>query len=80
MSEASPREPRLAHMAGLDETDRRLIELLRADGRMAFRALADVIVREAVPPVEMAGCSARILDAAVAALDARHAAEATAAD
>ncbi len=35
----------------------------------AFRALADVIVREAVPPVEMAGCSARILDAAVAALD-----------
>lgn len=35
----------------------------------AFRSLADVIVREAVPPVEMAGCSARILDAAVAALD-----------
>ena len=28
------------------------------------------ILREAVPPVEMAGCSARILDAAVAALDA----------
>ena len=44
----------------------------------AFRALADVIVREAVPPVEMAGCSARILDAAVAALDAKDAAEATA--
>lgn len=44
----------------------------------AFRALADVIVQEAVPPVEMAGCSARILDAAVAALDARDAAEATA--
>jgi ATP-binding protein involved in chromosome partitioning len=36
----------------------------------AFRALADVIVEEAVPPVEMAGCSARILEAAVAALDA----------
>ena len=42
----------------------------------AFRSLADVIVREAVPPVEMAGCSARILDAAVAALDALDAARA----
>ena len=36
----------------------------------AFRAIADLIVNEAVPPVEMAGCSARMLDAAVAALDA----------
>jgi ATP-binding protein involved in chromosome partitioning len=36
----------------------------------AFRALADHIVAEAVPPVAMAGCSARMLDAAVAALDA----------
>ena len=36
----------------------------------AFRAIADRIVTEAVPPVEMAGCSARMLDAAVAALDA----------
>jgi ATP-binding protein involved in chromosome partitioning len=35
----------------------------------AFRAIAEVIVNEAVPPVEMAGCSARMLDAAVAALD-----------
>jgi ATP-binding protein involved in chromosome partitioning len=35
----------------------------------AFRALAARLVEEAVPPVEMAGCSARILDAAVAALD-----------
>jgi ATP-binding protein involved in chromosome partitioning len=35
----------------------------------AFRALAARMVEEAVPPVEMAGCSARILDAAVAALD-----------
>ena len=37
----------------------------------AFRAIADLIVDEAVPPVAMAGCSARMLDAAVAALDAR---------
>jgi ATP-binding protein involved in chromosome partitioning len=36
----------------------------------AFRALADRIVEEAVPPVAMAGCTARMLDAAVAALDA----------
>jgi ATP-binding protein involved in chromosome partitioning len=36
----------------------------------AFRALADRLVDEAVPPVAMAGCSARMLDAAVAALDA----------
>jgi ATP-binding protein involved in chromosome partitioning len=36
----------------------------------AFREVADLIVREAVPPVEMAGCSARLLEAAEAALDA----------
>ena len=36
----------------------------------AFRAIAELIVTDAVPPVDMAGCSARMLDAAVAALDA----------
>jgi ATP-binding protein involved in chromosome partitioning len=36
----------------------------------AFRAIAALIVESAVPPVAMAGCSARMLDAAVAALDA----------
>lgn len=35
----------------------------------AFRAIADHIVEEAIPPSAMAGCSARMLDAAVAALD-----------
>jgi len=40
----------------------------------AFRALAGRIVDEAVPPAAMAGCSARMLDAAVAALDIRDAA------
>jgi ATP-binding protein involved in chromosome partitioning len=40
----------------------------------AFRAIADLIVDEAVPPVAMAGCSARMLDAAIAALDAKDAA------
>jgi ATP-binding protein involved in chromosome partitioning len=39
----------------------------------AFRAIADLLVDEYVPPVAMAGCSARMLDAAVAALDARDA-------
>jgi ATP-binding protein involved in chromosome partitioning len=36
----------------------------------AFREVAELIVTEAVPPVEMAGCSARMLDAVEAALDA----------
>ena len=39
-------------------------------------AIAQLIVDEAVPPVAMAGCSARMLDAAVAALDAKDAAAA----
>ena len=37
----------------------------------AFAAIAELIVTDAVPPVAMAGCSARMLDAAVAALDAQ---------
>jgi ATP-binding protein involved in chromosome partitioning len=37
----------------------------------AFRAIAARIVEEAVPPMEMAGCSARILEAAMEALDAQ---------
>jgi ATP-binding protein involved in chromosome partitioning len=35
----------------------------------AFRSIAARIVDEAVPPVEMAGCSARVLEAAMRALD-----------
>ena len=42
----------------------------------AFRAIADRILTEAIPPAEMAGCSARMLDAAVAALDELEAAAA----
>ena len=45
-------------------------------GGEALRSLAHVLSQEHVPPVEMAGCSARMLDAAVAALDALDAAEA----
>jgi ATP-binding protein involved in chromosome partitioning len=40
----------------------------------AMRALVARVVDEAVPPVAMSGCSARMLDAAVAALDAADAA------
>jgi ATP-binding protein involved in chromosome partitioning len=41
----------------------------------AFRAIAERIVSEAVPLAELAGCSARMLDAAVAALDDLDAAD-----
>jgi ATP-binding protein involved in chromosome partitioning len=49
-----------------------------ADGPAAeaFRAIAGHIVDEAVPLAAMAGCSARMLDAAVAALDAADARDA----
>ena len=61
-----PLEPAVA--AGGDAGD----PVVLGDGpaATAFRQLADLVVREAVPPVEMAGCSARMLDAAMAALDA----------
>jgi len=44
----------------------------------ALRAIAKALVEEHVPPVEMAGCSARMLDAAVAALDAMEPTQQTA--
>jgi ATP-binding protein involved in chromosome partitioning len=37
----------------------------------AFRDLAARIATELLPPLDMAGCTARILEAAAAALDAR---------
>jgi ATP-binding protein involved in chromosome partitioning len=42
----------------------------------AFKSAAQALSEEHVPPVEMAGCSARMLEAAVAALDAVDAADA----
>ena len=71
-----PLEPSVA--AGGDEG----APVALADGpaAAAFVALAERIVTETVPPVEMAGCSARLLDAAIAALDAADAAEAAAAE
>ncbi|MGH9024821.1 MAG: P-loop NTPase, partial [Acidimicrobiia bacterium] len=40
----------------------------------AFRDIAEVIVREILPPVEMAGCTARVFEQARAALAAKDAA------
>ena len=62
-----PLEPSVA--AGGDEGS----PVVLGDGPAAeaFRAIATTIVDEAIPPVAMAGCSARMLDAAVAALDAQ---------
>jgi len=39
------------------------------DAAEVIRSIATAIAEELVPPIEMAGCSARMLDAAVAALD-----------
>ncbi len=68
-----PLEPAVA--AGGD--DGRPVVLGDGPAAAAFRALAARIVEEAVPPMEMAGCSARVLEAAVAALDAKDAESAT---
>jgi ATP-binding protein involved in chromosome partitioning len=60
-----PLEPSVARGGDIGEP----IALGEGPAADAFRAIADLIVTEAVPPVAMAGCSARMLDAAVAALD-----------
>jgi len=36
-------DPMHGHMAAMDDTDRQIVEALRADGRMSMRALADRI-------------------------------------
>ncbi len=46
------------------------VALRQSPAGEAFRALAEIVVNEAVPQPDMAGCSARMLDAAVASLDA----------
>ncbi len=63
---AIPIEPAVS--AGGDTGTPAALGHSRAAG--AFRSIAASIVAEFVPPVEMAGCSARMLDAAVTALDA----------
>ena len=59
-----PIEPAVA--AGGDEG--RPVALGEGPAAEAFRALAERVVTEAVPPVEMSGCSARLLSAFDAAL------------
>ena len=66
-----PLEPSVAAAGDAGEP----IALGEGPAAEAFRELAARIVSEAVPPVEMAGCSARMLDAAMAALDAADASE-----
>jgi ATP-binding protein involved in chromosome partitioning len=61
-----PLEPSVA--AGGDSGEP--VALASGPAADAFRAIADRILTEAIPPAELAGCSARMLDAAVAALDA----------
>ncbi|MDZ7734439.1 MAG: Mrp/NBP35 family ATP-binding protein [Acidimicrobiia bacterium] len=60
-----PIEPSVAHGADTGTP----VALGEGNAAEAFQSLATTIVEEAVPPVAMAGCSARMLDAAVAALD-----------
>ncbi|MGH9188259.1 MAG: Mrp/NBP35 family ATP-binding protein [Acidimicrobiales bacterium] len=62
---AIPLEPSVA--AGGDSG--RPVALGDGPAADAFRALAERIVTETVPPVEMAGCSARMLERAMQALD-----------
>jgi ATP-binding protein involved in chromosome partitioning len=61
-----PLEPSVA--AGGDSGEP--VALASGPAADAFRAIADRILTDAIPPAELAGCSARMLDAAVAALDA----------
>jgi len=60
-----PLEPSVAAGGDIGEP----VALGDGPGASAFRNLAETIVEEAVPLVEMAGCSARMLDLAVQALD-----------
>jgi ATP-binding protein involved in chromosome partitioning len=66
-----PLEPLVASSGDTGEP----VALAEGPAADAFRAIAARIVEEAVPPMEMAGCSARMLEAAVAALDEADAAE-----
>ena len=46
------------------------IVLSEGEASAAIRAICDLLVSELAPPISMSGCSARMLDAALAALDA----------
>jgi ATP-binding protein involved in chromosome partitioning len=61
-----PIEPRVS--AGGDSGEPEVLG--DSPAAQVFRDIADRLVTEAVPPAELAGCSARMMDAALAALDA----------
>ncbi len=65
-----------------DGSDRGEPAVLDSNGAAAaaFASVAEALSSEHVPPVEMAGCSARMLDAAAAALDALDSLDALDAD
>jgi len=46
------------------------IVLRNGEASATIRAITDRLVTELAPPISMSGCSARMLDAALAALDA----------
>ena len=46
------------------------IVLTEGEASSALRAITNRLVTELAPPISMSGCSARMLDAALAALDA----------
>jgi ATP-binding protein involved in chromosome partitioning len=64
-----PLEPRVSAGGDVGEPE----VLGDSPAAVAIRAVADRLLNEAVPLAEMAGCSARMLDLAVAALDAADA-------
>jgi ATP-binding protein involved in chromosome partitioning len=68
-----PLEPRVS--AGGDAGEPEVLG--DSPAAQAIRAVADHLVTEAVPPAAMAGCSARMLEMAVAALDAADAEDAS---
>jgi ATP-binding protein involved in chromosome partitioning len=60
-----PMEPGVAAGGDIGEP----VALGEGPAAEAFRAIAERIVTEAAPPIEMAGCTARILEAAEAAVE-----------
>lgn len=74
---AGTRAARFGEMAALDDTDWRLIELLRADGRAPLRTLAEVLglteaaVRSRLRALEGSGCMkvVAVADAAASGFD-----------
>ena len=64
--------PLVAAVANAGDTGRP-IALGEGPAADAYRAIVDLLVTEAAPPIEMAGCTARLLAAADEALDAADA-------